>query len=389
MKTIKADVAVIGAGMIGCCIAYNTAKRGLETVILEKDAVGCGASARSTGAVRQQGRKPCDIPLALEATKMYQNLSRELEYDIEYRRHGNIYLAYSGEHMAKLSEMVRQQENVGFYGSKLVSTKKIHDLVPRLSNGIVGGMYSSTDGHVNPIYLTYALARKAKQIGAKIYTHSPVKQITTHNNRVWAVITDALEVKTEWVVNAAGVFSRDVSNLLGIDIPVLPITADTIVTEPIPPFCRPFVRCTEKMFAFRQTINGNLQFASADFARVTGSMEITLKSFLSLVSKMVKVLPGSKHISIIRSWAGLRTVTPDALQIIGKVERPAGYVLATGFSGHGLATCPAVGKAVAEIILEGKGSTVDLQEFNVARFKHTDFEEFKKAVTPSFIHETV
>ena len=377
MRTMTTEVVIIGGGVIGCAIAFYLAKKGIEAVVLEADFIAAMGSGRSHGALRTQGRHKTELPLAIESKTMFPTLNDEFDYDTEYRKSGHLLIVYSEEFVSVLEATYKRQEELGYSVSKLISPEEVYKLVPTLPREIAAGLYCATDGQVNPLKLTTGYYLGAKKSGAKILTHSPVKKINVSGGRVVSVDAGDLTVKANWVVNAAGIHAKEISKTIGIDIPIASLIFEILVTEPLPPFITPVLGCPEKKFGFRQTSNGNVLFCSSVPNDLTYDMAVTREKLKERVKLMISVFPQLADVSIIRSFAGLFDITPDLVPIIDTFENPQGYFLAAGFSGHGLAIGPAVGKQVAEWIGNGKPS-MGLGEFRYSRFSEREISEWGK-----------
>jgi len=361
----------------GCAIAFYLAKQGIETVVLEADILAAMGSGRSMGVLRTQGRDLDELPLAIESQKIFSTLNNELDYDTEYRRNGHLRFVYSGDYVPTLKAWCQRQEDFGYHESKLITSEKVYKLVPALRREAAGGMFCAVDGDINPIRMNYGYSLGAKKYGAKILLHTPVKKINVSKGRIVSIDAENLTIKTNWVVNAAGVHAREISKSIGIDLPIVPLIYEVLVTEPLPPFLTPVLQCPDKKFGCCQTLNGNILFGSSVPNDLTYDMAVTREKFKERVKLMMSIFHESlREVSIIRSYAGLFDITPDLLPVIDSLEYPRGYFLAAGFSGHGLAICPAVGKRVAEWVSTGKPPT-NFEKFGYSRFVGTNMSEFK------------
>ena len=376
MRTITTDVAIIGSGVMGSGIAFYLAKKGVDVVVLERRMIAAMGSGRSFGVLRTQGRHLTELPFAIESKNIFSTLNDELDSDTEYRRGGHLMFVYSEEHMATLEAMYQRQETYGYSVSRLISPEEVYSIVPGLRSGIAGGMYCPDDGQINPYRLTRGYAFGASKLGAKILTRTPVQKINVSGGRVVSVDAGDLTVKANWVVNAAGIHAREISKTIGIDLPTTSLILEIVVTEPLPQFLAPCLICPEVMLGFRQTVSGNVLFDSTVPNDLTDDVTVTREKFRHRVNAMLSVFPRKlRDVSIIRSYAGLFDITPDLVPIIDSFEHPRGYVVANGFSGHGLAISPAVGTQVAEWISTGKPS-MNLHEYRYSRFSPREIAQW-------------
>jgi sarcosine oxidase subunit beta len=372
MRTMTTDVAIIGGGVIGCGIAYYLAKQGVDTVVLEADAVAAEGSGRSFGALRSQGRDLHELPLAIESNKTFPGLNDEFGYDTEYRRNGHIIFVYSEEAMYTIESMYKRQEDYGYKVSKMVSPEEIYKIVPQFPRELAGGMYCPIDGHCNPMRLTKGYSIGAKKWGAKILTQTPVKKINVSGGRVVSVDAGDLTVKANKVLNVTGIHAKEISKTVGIDLPIACLIFEIMVTEPLPHFLDPVILCPERKFGMRQTANGNILMGSSVPNDLTTDMTMIREKIKERVKLMLSIFPKQlKDISIIRSFAGLYDITPDLLPIMHRFENPAGYYVIAGFSGHGLAIAPSVGNRIAEWIITGELHK-EYEQFSFSRFEGYD-----------------
>lgn len=378
MRTMTTDVAIIGAGVIGCAVAFNLAKKGIETVVLEADVVAAEGSGRSMGALRSQGRHLTELEYAIESSKILPTLNDEFGYDTEYRRGGHIMLVYSEEYVTTLKAIYERQNGYGHPVSKMISPEEVYKLVPTLPEGIAGGLYCPTDGQVNPVRMTKGYSLGARKWGAKIVTHAPVKKLNISGGRVVSVDAGDLTVKANKVVNVTGIHAGEISKSVGINLPIKCLIYELIISEPLPPFLTPVLQSPQKAFGLRQSVNGNLVFGSSVPNDLTYDVTVTREKFRERLNLMKSICPKtSKEISIIRSFSGLYDITPDLVPIVDSFENPRGYFVVAGFSGHGLAIGPSMGKQVADWISTGK-SSLDLSRFRLSRFSEKDLSEWEQ-----------
>ena len=426
----QADVAVIGGGIAGSAIAYNLAKRGAKVVLLEKGEIADEQSGRAWGFVRQQGRSPRELPLMMESNKIWQSLSEELNADIEWVQGGNLGVAYDDDRMRQLEEWCVIGQEYGL-DVKMLTGKQVHDMIPLASGTFAGGMYTPSDGHAEPSKATTALARAAQENGVEIITNCTVEDIETSNGQVTGVVTERGLVRAPIVVCAAGAWSPKVARMVGLSLPYRVVRAT--VTETTPTDAISPVGFWSPDLSFRQRPNGSLYVASS----ARSDYDVNLESFRDirifwpnflknrqhfkinvgkeLVQDVLRSMPWSpaqKHsfahtvgvepepnrstvtttmqrfhelfpslgsVGIKRVWAGRIDATADAVPVMGEVDKPKGFIFATGFSGHGFAMGPIVGRVISELILDGK-SSIDLYPLRHSRFKEGDMDQPKSVL---------
>lgn len=414
----EADVVVVGAGIVGCATAYYLAQRGVRAVVVERGAVLGEQSRKNWGFVRQQGRDPHEVPLMMEANRIWRGLEQELGADIEWVQGGNLALAADPERMALFErwlEVARQFD----LDTRLLRPRDLPAVVPGLGGDWAGGMHTPSDGHADPGKATDALARAAATHGAAIHLGCAVEGIATRNGAVSAVITERGEIRTSWLVCAAGAWSSRLARTLGLALPQRWVRGTVARTTPAPAVTPCAV--WGPGVAFRQRKDGCFNIAAG------GALDhdVTLDSLrqirfflpnywknkalfrfhvgLPLVQSLMAALPGSSarrhpliwdrgveprpnpakvqrsfaelqrllpslpRLGIAESWAGYIDATPDLAPVLGEVPGLRGFVFATGFSGHGFAMGPVAGRLVSELIVDGKPS-LDIAPFRFSRF---------------------
>ncbi len=364
-----ADVVIVGGGVMGSAIAYNLAKEGLKPAVIEKGDIGGEASGSNGGGVRQSARNLKEMPLAMESIRMYGHLHEELGMDVEYVREGNLRLCTTQEEVETMRRAVENQKAVGL-DLEMLDRRQILDINPYVGENVLGASFCPTDGHVNPLLVTYAFFKKAKALGARYHTHEEVRDIRLRKGRVAAVVTDKQVIETDLVVNAAGVAGRQVANLVGLDIPMRPVFSEALITEPYPPLFRQMIGHAKGLFYGRQTVHGPFFWGgfvgTEQFIHRQGK---PLFHFIGpAISRMViDFFPVLRDIHVIRMWSGLIAQMSDGIPVLGLVEEVPGFVFATGFSGHGFGLAPVIGRIISELIMDCEVS-VPIHDFCYGRF---------------------
>ena len=365
----KADVVIIGGGVMGCAIAYNLAREGLKPVVIERSDIGGEASGANGGGVRQSARNLKEMPLAMESIQIYQQLHEELGMDLEYVRKGNLRLCTSEEELDTMRKSVESQKAANLE-LEMLDRKEVLRINPYIGEKVLGASFCPTDGHVNPFLVTYGFFKKGKSLGARIFTHEEVKDIRLQKNRVAAVITDKQTFETDLVVNAAGVAGRKVANMVGLDLPMKPVFSEALITEPYSPLFKQMIGHARGLLYGRQTVHGSFFWGgfvgTEQFIHREGK---PLFHFIGpAISQMViDYFPILKDVNVIRTWSGLIAQMSDAIPVLGFTEEVPGFVFATGFSGHGFGLAPIIGRLIGELIMDCKTS-IPITDFCYGRF---------------------
>lgn len=370
MMIKKADIVIIGGGVVGCSIAYNLAKLGAKNIILlEKNTLSSGATGRCGAGIRQQFGTKMNCILARESIKIFENLSQELEYDIELNQGGYLILAYTEKEVNQFKKNVALEQSLNIK-ARFITVEEAKEIVPPLNTeGILAATFCPTDGHANPFKTNFAYAEAAERLGVKIYTFTEVKEIETENHKIVAVNTDKGKVLTPIVVNAAGGYSGIIGKMVGVDIPVYSQRHQILITEPLDPLFRPMLMSFSRNFYCQQTPHGSIIMGFGDpNERKDGDIGSSWQFAQEMAQKMTAVLPLLKEVSMIRQWAGLYNMSPDAQPILGEHPQIEGFYMAIGFSGHGFMLAPITSKLIAELILKRKTS-IPIDKLEIGRFE--------------------
>jgi len=370
MMIKKADIVIIGGGVVGCSIAYNLAKLGAKNIILlEKNTLSSGATGRCGAGIRQQFGTKMNCILARESIKIFENLSQELEYDIELNQGGYLILAYTEKEVNQFKKNVALEQSLNIK-ARLITVEEAKEIVPPLNTeGILAATFCPTDGHANPFKTNFAYAEAAERLGVKIYTFTEVKEIETENHKIVAINTDKGKVLTPIVVNAAGGYSGIIGKMVGVDIPVYSQRHQILITEPIDPLFRPMLMSLSRNFYCQQTPHGSIIMGFGDpNERKDGDIGSSWQFAQQMAQKMTAVLPLLKEVSMVRQWAGLYNMSPDAQPILGEHPQIEGFYMAIGFSGHGFMLAPITSKLIAELILKRKTS-LPIDKLEIGRFE--------------------
>jgi sarcosine oxidase subunit beta len=376
MEVREADVVIIGGGINSCSMAYELAKKGRSVIVLERGRVGEEASGRNGGGVRQQNRHPAELPLAMEAIKIWATMHEELEWDVEYRRGGNLRLVTSQQEYETFHTKPEWERNMGL-DVEFLTPEETRAVAPAISRDVelLGATYCPTDGTANPLLVTKAIARAARRLEVEIREHEPVERLQVQDGRMVAAFTSRGEYRAPVFVNAAGAWARALCNKIGLDFPVQIKKAQLFVTEPLPLLINEFI--SFDIGYVRQAVNGGVHIGTRSQPVENFDKSTTLPAFKEAGWRTPQIFPLLKETSIVRSWAGITHWTPDEIPIIDRAPNVEGLFLTAGFSGHGFCLGPIVGRLMAEWIADGK-SSMDLYAFRWTRFDNIYLEEHSK-----------
>jgi sarcosine oxidase, subunit beta len=356
MNTTNTDIVIVGGGVIGNSIAYHVARQRRQVLVVERSgvAVSPAASWASAGGVRRQGRHPAEAMLAIEAIERWRTLEQELEADLHYRQGGNLLLAESDSEANQLSEFVYRQQEAGFGDVRLVDRNEALALVPGLNERVVAGSYSPSDGQADPVLTTSAFASAAQRFGAIYWTGTHTLGLLVRNERVVGVQTERGEIQAEHIVLAAGTWSAELAATIGLRLPVRTRALQMILSTPAQSnVLQPVISAVGRVLSLKQLASGAFLLGGGWLGDPTPdrrSYTMRLSSVQGNWTTACELLPVVGEQRIDHSWCGLEGQSIDDIPLIGAMPGLEGLTIAVGFSGHGFALAPAVGRCVADQI---------------------------------------
>ncbi|MFA5027126.1 MAG: FAD-binding oxidoreductase [Candidatus Methylomirabilota bacterium] len=365
-----ADILIIGAGVVGCSIAYHLAVAGQrKVVVVERDLICSGSSGLAAGGIRLQFASALNIRLSQEALASFKRMPEELGIDPGLRQVGYIFLATTEAEMALFTRNVALQQSLGVPVQAL-SPAEIGRLVPQVRlDGILGGTYCPADGYAAPYEVTMGYAAAARKRGVRILEQRPVTGIRLAGGRVAGVETREGPIHAPLVVNCAGPQAGLIGQMVGLDVPVKPYRRQLFTTRPLSEFAAepPLTIDYHRNWYFRGEMGGCL-FSGPKDEESTFNTNVDWEHLAESVEMALVRLPILAEAEIHKGWAGLYEITPDSNAIMGPVAELPGFWVAAGFSGHGFQHGPITGQLMAELLLTGT-SRIDVTALGIDRFR--------------------
>jgi glycine/D-amino acid oxidase-like deaminating enzyme len=413
----KTDVVVIGGGIIGTSTALELAERGVSVVLCEKGTVGAEQSSRNWGWVRKMGRDPRELPLIIEALRLWEGMNERTGLETGFRKAGILYTCADAASVARHEAWLEYARPYQL-DTRMISAEETANLLPGMAR-FAGALYTASDGRAEPQKAAPAIARAAQAKGAVILENCAVRGVERGGGRVSGVVTERGRIDCSAVVLAGGAWSNLFCGNLGIDLPQLKVMNSVLRTEPLSGL--PEVAMSASKYAFRKRLDGGYTVADGDANDVEivpdtfryfskflpalrsqwGSLRLQLggrffsewntprhwsldavtpfeklrildpvpnrKSTETALKNLIAAHPGFAGAKVAQHWAGMIDVTPDAVPVISPVEALPGFVIATGFSGHGFGIGPAAGKLAADLVTNAR-PVVDPTAFRLGRF---------------------
>ncbi len=415
-----ADVVVIGGGVIGVCTALYLAETGARVVMLEKGRIAGEQSSRNWGWIRQQGRDPDELPIMVEANRLWRDLAARTNVDIGLVTGGVTYLARSNADLERYADWLPNARVAGV-DSRILSSREVAELVPDMTQTYLGALHTPSDMRAEPWVAVPALAGIASRAGAVLVENCAVRGLDISAGRVSGVVTELGRISAPEVVLAGGAWSSLFLRRHGVHIPQLSVRATVAATEPLPEIHAGGV--ADDRIAFRPRADGGYSLAAGGFHELfvgpdafralpkyltqlradpfgTRFLPAAPRGFpdawgtarhwqdddvspfeamrvlnpapnagkvAALQRTFGELFPQIGPVGIKAAWAGMIDTMPDVVPVVDRVAQIPGLTVGTGMSGHGFGIGPGMGKVLAALVTGGAVGH-DLSRFRLARF---------------------
>ena len=332
---MSADVVVIGGGLHGCSAALHLAMRGLSVRLLEKDYVGRHASGVNAGGVRRLGRHIAEIPLSIASARIWHNITELVDDDCGFTPSGQISVAENEADLGRIDYRLNLLKQLGFNHEKLIDQKTLRELLPEVSAHCLGGMIVEGDGHANPFRTVQAFRLKCQRLGIQIHQSSRVESISRKANTWQISLHQGPRLESPVVVNCAGAWGGNIAAMLGDAIPLEAHAPMLMITARMPAFVGPVVGAQGRTLSFKQFANGSVLIGGGHEGSAFPETNKTWLDYAGLATNArtaVDIFPIMREAQVVRCWAGIEGVMPDAIPVIGS-GGSEGVFHAFGFSG--------------------------------------------------------
>ncbi len=369
----RADVIVVGGGIMGAATAFFLRRRGKSVALIERGLIGQQASGTNFGNVRRQGRFLPQLPLANRSREIWGRLGELIGEDAEFIASGHLRITYDDAMTERIEAYARDARPYGL-DLTIIGGNALRERFPFLGPEVRAGSYAPHDGHANPRLAAPAFGRAARREGAAVFERTEIVAVERDGADFRVEATDGQIFRAPQLMIAAGAWGNRLSTQFGEPVPLVTHGPQMAVTEPVPYELEPVLGVStdklEETVYLRQVKRGNIVFggasrgpASAETMRATVKPENTLLQF----EQITRIVPALNRLNIIRVWSGIESYLPDDIPIMGPSARVDGLYYAFGFCGHGFQLGPGVGDVMAELIATGQTST-PIKPFAMARF---------------------
>ncbi len=368
------DVVIIGAGVHGLASAYYLTKNhGITDIaVLDMNYLGAGASGRNTAIIRSNYRTPEGVAFYDESVKLYEDLSRDLGYNVLFSQHGHLTLSHSDSSTIGLRVRAEVNQMMGV-NSRVIYPDEIHKLVPALdlSNRprypVQAALLHPPGGIIRHDAVVWGYARGADRAGVSIHPFTEVTGIDVDKGRVTGVQTSRGPIKANWVVNTTAGWGSTIAAMAGVKLPITTHPLQALVTEPLKPFLDKILVSANLHVYVSQSDRGELVGGAEIDPYTSYSNRSTLNFMESSARHMLELLPCLKEVRVLRQWAGICDMTPDYSPIIGETPTVKGFVVDVGWGTYGFKAGPISGKMVAELIATRRTPKL-IEPFGLERF---------------------
>lgn len=361
---------------MGASLAYHLARRGQRDILLlERGRVfGQGATGKCAGGVRHQFGSEINIRLSLESIRMLERFESEIGQAIALRQCGYLFLLTRAEDIAAFEANVALQHRLGV-ATEWLSPGEVAARIPLVrTDDVLAGTFYGRDGLCDPNSVVAGYVSAARRAGAALLSNVEVTGCRVAGSRIVGVETSGGSIEAEVVVNAAGPQAGLVGRMMGVDLPIWPLRRQMLVTTPLPevPADFPFVIDFAPGLYFHREGPGLLTGQSNPSEASSFDERVDLAWEQAHLQLAVQRMPVLERAGLAHHWAGLYEMTPDAHPLIGRLSALDNAFVLAGFSGHGFMHGPIAGKLLAELMLEGRTSTLDITPLSPSRFAEVE-----------------
>jgi sarcosine oxidase subunit beta len=353
----RSDVVVVGGGIVGAAALYYLAEHGCEQPLLvERDTLASGSTGRCAGGVRTLFSDELNIRIGVESIARLQRMQDEVGVALDLRLWGYLFLLTTEADVERFQVAIELQHRYGI-DSHLLAAEEAQAIVPQLAvDDVLAAAFCPMAGYVTPELVVQEYVRRAVERGAEVEQSCRATGIMVRDGRVIGVETENGTTRTDRVICAAGVWSRELAATAGVELPVEPQRRWMFFTEDAPDF--------PQRLPLTIDFSTGFYFHREGGALALGGREQSLEELAPLA---VRRVPSLEAIGVRSSLWGYYEMSPDNNAIVGAAQDPAGLFYATGFSGHGFQQGPVIGEHLADLALERRPS-FDLAALAVTRF---------------------
>jgi sarcosine oxidase, subunit beta len=369
-----ADILILGAGVIGASIAFHLAQRKAgKIVIIDKGHVGQGGSGRSSALVRMHYSYPPEVQLALVSLHMFQHWRDVVGTEGDFRKTGFVRIVHPGEG-DRLKQNVEMQRKLGV-NVKLIDRHELKELEPDWTvDEIELAAYEPDSGYGDGAGVANDFLTRARELGVTYLSKTQSVEFLVEKEHVRGVTTDHRQISAPVVIAATGPWTRPLFQKIGIDIPIETEYHQVAILKNAPDMKGSGCACIDSVSATYFRSDAHDKFLIGDFYGQRPADPDNFPQRASddgleeIIERANRRIPKLENAEVMRGVTGVYDMTPDSRPLLGQVSGVAGLHICAGFSGMGFKISPAIGLVMAELLLDGRGKTVDISSFCPGRF---------------------
>lgn len=372
----SADIVIIGGGVMGCSMLYHlTAMGAANPLLLERGVLGGGSTGRSQAICRMHYSNPITAALAWDSIQVYADFDQQVGGRAGFVKTGYL-VAVEEVDRPGLELNIAMQQELGI-NTALITAADLRELAPMLQAYAGEGLAWEPDsGYADPYLVTTSYAARAQERGAQIALRTAATGLEIAGGRVQAVLTANGRIATERVIIAAGPWANGLLAGADIALPLSPVRHQVALATRPPELLptHPIVGDIAQSFSFRPESPTLTMIGFGEDAVELDNYDEGIDPAMAAdnMARLARRMPLMADSYIRGGWSGLFTVTPDWHPILDQVPGIDGLFCAVGFSGHGFKLAPAIGRAMAELALEGRAASADLTPLRFRRFAEGD-----------------
>lgn len=366
------DVVIVGGGVHGLGIAYELAKRGVRNIaVLEKSYIGAGGSGRNTTIIRANYRTPEGVAFYKESLRLYEQLGRELDYNLLFSQQGHLTLAHAERAVNTSEERAGVNQTLGV-DSRVIYPNEIAKLCPELDLSdrpafpIMAALYHPPGGVIRHDAVVWGYARGADRLGVEIHPSTEVTDVVVRDGRVTGVRTNRGDISAPVVISAVAGWSSELAQMAGVELPIVTHPLQAFVTEPLKPFLHVILVSATLHVYVSQTDRGEVLIGSEIEPYTSYSQGSTLNFLETTAHHALELLPQLAEVRVMRAWGGLCDVTPDYSPIIGTTP-VEGFYVDGGWGTYGFKAAPISAVTMADLVVTGRVPDL-IAPFALSRF---------------------
>jgi sarcosine oxidase subunit beta len=372
----RADVIVIGGGIVGTSTAFFLRRRKRSVILLERGLTGQQASGVNFGGVRRQGRALEQLAMSNRALDTWRRSRELLGEDVEFLPSGHTRVCYHAHDAEYFHRYAADARDHGL-DLEVLDGAAMFRRYPHLGREVLAASVSPFDGHANPRLAAPAFGRAASRLGARIVENTEVVHVDKEAGgfRVESATGDIY--RAEQVLICAGAWANTLSTQAGEPVPLVARGPQMAVTEPVPYVFSTsmgvYTSVKKESVYYRQVARGNIVLGGGPPGPadpVTRRASVLPENTVAQLAQFVRMVPAMRPLQVIRVWSGVESYLPDSEPIIGPSSKVDGLFYAFGFSGSGFQIGPGVGETLAELLDTGS-TPIDLSSFSIRRFQRT------------------